>query len=356
MINEENCWNIETTQRQFVYNEKEQKIVSLNNETLFPIKISDLENFENYFGIALLGNIEKLFSKKNKHTLQIGEDKIELETILSSPDLPLLNAMDVDGQKRVIDARKGLEDIDQAMVGDQEVVQVFGTPFQIGNSYLQNALLKTLGGTEKRVLNLSKENLSIYTLPNDLVADAINKIPSVYCSSPIHELDFKNIIEIEGEEFIEGKFIPFREDLSSILIQRKNNRPLHLEGGGHRNELVAKFNPMTISEPYFLSEHRMVGAYTLTEDYQPKELLFSFQKKTSWLSFNDSFLPIFKKIIVFRRAQLWNYVLFELRDTFSAGEYIAVEKETPNRILVEKKRGGIRPKIIKASDLSLIHI
>jgi len=350
MINEENCWNIETTQKQFVYNEKEQKIVTLNNKTLFPIKISDLENFENYFGSALLGNIEKLFSKKSKHTLQIGKDKIELETIHSTPDLPLLNAMDIDGQKRVIDARKGLENIDQAMVGDQEVVQVFGTPFQIGNSYLQNALLKTLGGTEKRVLNLSKENLSIHTLPNDLVADAINKIPSVYCNSPIHELDFKNIIEIEGEEFIEGKFIPFREDLSSILIQRKNNRPLHLEGGGHRNELVSNFNQMTISDSYFLGEDRMVGAYTLTEDYQPKELLFSFQKKTSWLSFNDSFLPIFKKIIVFRRAQLWNYVLFELRDTFSAGEYIAVEKEAPNRILVEKKRGDIRPKIIKASD------
>ena len=81
-----------------------------------------------------------------------------------------------------------------------------------------------------------------------------------------------------------------------------------------------------------------------------KELLFSFQKKTSWLSFNDSFLPIFKKIIIFRRAQLWNYVLFELRDTFSSGEYIAVEKEAPHRILVEKKRGDVRPKIIKASD------
>ena len=349
-INEDNCWNIETTRKQFVYQEKEKKIFALNEETLFPIRIADLENFENFYGSALLGKVEKLFSKKDKHTLQIGTDKIELEAILSSPDLPLLNAFDIDGQKRVIDARRGLDDIDQAMVGDQEVVQVFGKPFQIGNSYLQNALLKTLGGTEKRVLNLSKEKLSIYNLPNDLVSDAVNKIPSVYCNSPIHELDFENIIEVDGEEFIEGKFIPFREDLSSILIQRKNNRPLHLEGGGHRNELVTNFNPLTISESYFLGEDKMIGAYTLTEEYQTKELLFSFQKKTSWLSFNDSFLPIFKKIIVFRRSQLWNYILFELRDTYSSGEYIAVEKEAPFRILVEKKRGDIRPKIIKASD------
>jgi len=55
-------------------------------------------------------------------------------------------------------------------------------------------------------------------------------------------LDFENIIKIEDEEFLVGKFIPLREDTSPIIIQKKNNRPLHLEGGAHRNELVTGFN------------------------------------------------------------------------------------------------------------------
>lgn len=342
--------NMATAKKHFVYNESKRTLFSLNDGQLYPEAVEEVIHYEDHFGSISIGKTTKLFSKKTYKTLAIGKKTIEIRKILSLPDQPLLNAIDAAGHKIVIDARKGFDQLEIAQIGDQEVVEVLGKPEKIGNSFLQNALLKTLGGTEKRVLDLSKEILSIYTLPNDLRAYPENQDLSVYAGHPILELDFENVITIEEEEFLLGKFIPFREDISSIVIQKNNNRPLHLEGGAHRNELVTGFNFTTLQNKYFLGHHRMVGVYTLKEDYKPEELLYSFNEKKSWLKLNDDYLPIFRKIITLKNAQDWDYLLFELRDLFNSTEFVAVESVDPYRILVEKKRGKISPKVFKSKD------
>ena len=342
--------NMATTKKQFVYNETKRTIFSLNDGQLYPEAVEEVTHYEDHFGAITNGKTTKLFSKKTYKTLAIGTKTIEIRKILSLPDQPLLNAIDAAGNKIVIDARKGFDQLEIAQIGDQEVVKVLGKPEKIGNTFLQNALLKTLGGTEKRVLDLSKEILSIYTLPTDLKAYPENQDYSVYNGHPILELDFEHIITIEGEEFLLGKFIPYREDISSIVIQKKNNRPLHLEGGAHRNELVTGFNFSTLQKKYYLGHHRMVGVYTLKEDYKPEELLFSFHEKKSWLKFNDDYLPIFRKIIKLKNARNWDYLLFELRGLFNSTEFVAVEGIEPHRILVEKNRGKISPKVFNSKD------
>jgi hypothetical protein len=273
-----------------------------------------------------------------------------LRNIESAPNLPLWNAVDDNSQKIVIDARQGFEHLKLARIGDQNIVEVLDEPQKVGNSFLQNALLKTLAGNEKRVIDLSKDELKIYTLPADLKSNSINEEHSVYRNNPIHELDFTNPITIEDEEFLVGKFVPFREDISPIIIQKSNNRPLQLEGGAHKNEIVTAFNFKTLETEFFLGNHRMVGSFTLTEDYKKEELVFSFQEQKSWLRFGDDFLPIFKKVFTVENSKGWACSLFEIRDFNSKAEFVAVENSPPYRILVNQKGGKSELKIFKGSD------
>jgi hypothetical protein len=252
--------------------------------------------------------------------------------------------------KIVIDARQGFNHLKIAKVADQNIIDFFAAPQKIDTSFLQSAFLKTLGETEKRVIDLTKDALRIYTLPADLKSSSINEEHSVYKNSPIHKLNFSNPITIGEEEFIVGKFIPFREDISSIIIQKSNNRPLPLEGGGHKNELVTAFNFKTLESEFFLGNHRIIGTFTLTEDYKKEELIFSFQKQKSWLKFGDEFLPIFKQIVTLQNEKGWACCLFEIRYLSSKSKFVAVENNPPYRVLVKHKGGKAELKIFKGSD------
>lgn len=350
LVNGEVLRNVKTEKKAFVFNETQQKVFRLNNGEIIPNSVKDLDNFENHFATYSFENIINVFSKKSVEVIDIQGFTGILQNIMASPEQPLWNALDGNNRKIVIDARQGLEYLKIAKIDAQNIIEVFDEPQKIGNSFLQNAHLKTLGGTEKRVIDLTKDELKIYTLPSDLKSNSINDEHSIYRNSPIHELDFSNPITIEEEEFLVGKFIPFREDISSIIIQKSNNRPLQLEGGGHKNEIVTAFNFKTLEAEFFLGKHRMIGTFTLTEDYKKEELIFSFNKQKSWLRFGDEFLPIFKKIVTVQNEKGWACCLLEIRDSSTKSEFVAVENNPPYRILVKQKGGKPVLKIFKGSD------
>lgn len=342
--------NVKTEKKAFVFNETQQKVFTLNEGEIMPNSVKDLANFENHFAVFSFENNLDVFSKKKLKVIDIQGFTGFLQNINSSPDQPLWNALDGNSQKIVIDARQGFDHLKIAKIDHQNIVKVFDSSHKIGNSFLQNALLKTLGGTEKRVIDLTKDELKIYTLPDDLKSNPINDEHSVYKNSPIHELDFSNPITIEEEEFLVGKFIPFREEISPIIIQKSNNRPLQFEGSNHKNEIVTAFNFKTLETKFFLGKHRMIGAFTLTENYKKEELIFSFQEQKSSLRFGEEFLPIFKKIVPIENEKGWTCSLFEIRNTTPKSEFVAVESHPPYRILVRQKGGKSELKLFKGSD------
>ena len=115
-------------------------------------------------------------------------------------------------------------------------------------------------------------------------------------------------------------------------------------------ELVTSFDKITQNQSYYLGEHRLISAHTLTEDLKEKELLFSLTTLGNWLPFYDAYLPPFRRIVELQGGANWEYLLLELRGVASAVEYVAVEKQAPYRLLVETRRGKPIPKIVKSTE------
>jgi len=345
--------NMRLNNESFVYNETTKEIFTLNNGAISPDAIFDPVVFANYYGIIEVGNSRKYFYKDTKEIIQLSEDQIAVQEINGQFDQKLLNAKDTKGQPLVLDARNGFNALVKAFSNEQEIVAINGVPQNIGTQVLQNAALKTLGGTEKRVIDLNDENLDVFTLPKDLCAYPEDDRPSVFQGNPIMSLNFEEPIRIKDEVFFKGEFIPFHDRPHPIIIQEKNGLPLHLEGGGHRNELIVSFNIETLDKLSYLGRHRMIGANTLTEDHKEKELLFSIEKKKSWLAFNEHFLPIFKRATVLKDGIENAFVLYELRDTAGTPVYIVVEKAAPYGIWVETKRGLESIKMVERIDRSI---
>ena len=349
-IEGEDLYNMKTKSKSFVYNETKNSIFTLNDGTIRPASISDLEGFENYYAFASINKIQHLFLKKNNTIVTVGEDELTIKSLMSKASQKLFNAIATNDEKVVLDARKGLEHLELAKSGDQKIHEILDQPHSIGNAVLQNALLQTLGGSETRVINLNDEKLSVFTLPQDLKEYSENNTPSSFQGNPVLSIDFENLIELHGEFFLKGTFLSFFGNVHSVIVQQKNARPLHLDGAGHRNELVTDLNPATLKTSYNIGPHRMIGAYTLTEDLKENELLFSIDTKKSWLSFYESFLPILKRVVELKDFTGWKYFLFELREISTTIEYIAVEIAPPHRVLVEKQKGKPVPKIVKSKE------
>jgi hypothetical protein len=339
--------NMSTKTKQFVYNETNQSIYTLNAGSIQPNAIKDPVHFSEHFGIAIINGQEKYFNKYSQQTLQLGEDKVEIGAILSNHNAKLLNALSVKGEKLVLDVRQGFDYVKRATSNGQNIAAVESYPKNVGQKMLQNALLNTLGGTEKRVIDLNSEQLAIFTLPDNLMADPANISPSIYQSNPILELDFKNLIKIEDEVFLVGKFLPYHDTPTTVLIQRSNNQPLHLEGASHKNQLVTQFIDSTLKEKFYIGNNRMIGAKSLSEDGKEINILFSFQKKSTWIPFNETALPILNRVIRTNTTGQWSYLLFEiLKSEGKEKQYIAVEQKAPHRILVERKKGVENLKIL----------
>lgn len=337
-----------TATDRFVFNETDKEIFKLNNGTIRPNAVSNPDFFSEYLGIADIQGEKKYFHKKQKNILQLDTAGIEIETILTKKENhKLLNALSTKGEKIVLDVRKGFDHLERAYANGQAVAEVYEYPRNVGRKMLQNASLNTLGGTEKRVIDLNANQLTIFILPQKLAADPAGIAPSLYQSNPLIELDFKHPIKIMGEAFFKGIFLPYHDTPKEVLIQAQSNQPLHLEGNGHKNELVTAFIPSTTKEKYFIGEHRMIGAKTLQEDGQEGQILFAFQRKTTWIPFNETALPITHNVVKVNTPGDWDYLLFEVKDVDNTLKFMVVEKEAPHRVLVERKKGKEQPKLLE---------
>jgi len=98
----------------------------------------------------------------------------------------------------------------------------------------------------------------------------------------------------------------------------------------------------------------MVGAVTLNEDLKEGELLFSIHKNKSWLPFYDSFLPVFRRVVQLEGTDYWPCNLFEALEHTTTGEYIAVEKKEPYRLLAQRKKGKVVPKVVTTRSRALL--
>lgn len=343
-------YNIKTLTEAFVYNETRNEVFKLNDGTIEPDAVVSAKGFETYYAFAEIEGVQRLFYKRKGTLVQLGESQLEIKELLAEDDQKLLNAISTNDEEIVLDARKGFDQLTLAESGDRRIVKVLEKPKSIGNHVLQNVKLQTLGGSEPRVIDLNQEDLAVFTLPDNLKEYPERETASSFQSNPILSIDFDTVQEIDGEAFIVGDFLSFFGNVHSVILQQKNAKPIHLEGAGHRNELVSGFNLATLTNTYHLGIHRMIGAYTLTEDLKENELLFALDTKRSWLSFYDAYLPILKRVVEFKDETPWEYLLFELRELSSTVEYIAIEKEAPHRVLVERKRGKPVPKIVKSKE------
>ena len=90
----------------------------------------------------------------------------------------------------------------------------------------------------------------------------------------------------------------------------------------------------------------MIGAKTLKEDGQEGQILFAFQRKTTWIPFNETALPVTQNVVKVNTPGDWDYLLFEVKDVDNTLKFMVVEKQAPHRILVERKKGKEQPKLL----------
>jgi len=225
----------------------------------------------------------------------------------------------------------------------------------MGSKRLQQVIIETLGGEIKRVVNINESVISSFTLPKELRLMSDQETASVFAGNFISAIDYDTELLIEGKTFINAKFISFSGKTYPVILEKDTGRPLHLQGLGYRNELASTWVNHTIKNRFYLGENRMVGVNTISESLKENELLFSVQQLTSWLTFYDNYLPIFKQIIEVEDSitDTWDYHLFELRETAKEKEYIAVEKVPPYRILADKKTSEYHPRIVKSKKKSI---
>jgi len=352
-VGSDSLHNVKTDRLNLIYNISQKNIYTINEDKIQPDSLVDVPGFEAYYAYADYDGDRKLIYKKHNCVVQLGKDEIEVKSILSTEKSKLIVAKNLRDEPIVLDARKGFDQLELAVVGEQLLVEVLGEPFKLSGTILQNVMLKTLGGSTPRVVDLNNEALSIFTLPSNLSVYPDQYAASGFQNNEICKVDYEKPITKGDTKFYPADFISYFGNSHSVLLYADSGKPLQLDGAGHRNELVTGFNMKTFDENYFLGEHHMVGAYTLTEDLKENEILFSLNDFNSWLPFYDAYLPIFRRVIEAQNSDGWNYLLFELREISGEIEYAVVEKEAPYRIWAIKQGGKPAPKLIKQKEKDL---
>ena len=347
-------YNVATDHRTFVYNATDNAVFTLNDGALRPARIAEIVGFERYFFLAEIDGMNKVCAKRSGEVLSFGADGIEVAEILSSPASKLLNARSGLGGKIVLDVRRGADKATLAVADGRIVEEALGTPYRVGDHALQHIRLASLGGAVDRLVDLEVAELTTYTLPEDMTEYPDQPQSSCFGGNPLLRIGFDKPFTVQGEKFFRATFLNYLGEERDVVLQYGNARPLHLDGAGHRNELVTGFKPATVANPYRLGENLMVGVVTLNEEMKEGELLFSIRKNKSWLPFYDSFLPVFRRVIELEGTEYWPCLLFEALEHNATGEYIAVEKEEPYRLLAQRKKGKIVPKIVTARSRALL--
>ncbi len=347
-------YNVATEHQSFVYDASSRSIYTLNGGALQPFSIEEIPGFEAYFFMAVVNGERKLCDKRAGTVLQFGPEKLEVAEILSPASAKLLNVRGTLGNNFVIDLRLGPDKVRLATADGKTIEEVIGSPYRIGDHALQHIRLASLGGAVNRLVDLELKSLTTYTLPEDLTEYPDQPQSSCFGGNALLRIKFEEPFEVQGEKYFRAIFLNYLGEEREVILEYSNARPIHLEGAGHRNELVVGFKPETIHRPYRLGENVMVGAITLNEELKQGELLFSIHRNRSWLPFYDSFLPVFRRVIQLEGTDYWPCYLFEALEHTSTGEYIAVEKQEPYRLLAQRKKGKIIPKIVTAQSRALL--
>jgi len=357
-IDKSKYFNVSGPREQFVIAEEDGKIFLLDEGSIRPEKITDSEVLNEYYGFASIDGQRKLFSKKEMAVLKFGKDALEVAEITYNTSDKLINAIDTNGNNLVLDLRFGFDNISLAETNGYKIMEIYGSPMQIGSKTLQNAYVETLGGKVRRVIDINVKSLPCFTLPENLGQVSLEDQVSLFAGNPLCEIQFLKETRLEDRVFITADFESFSGKEYPIILEKKSGTPLHLPGVAHRNELASSWVDYTRSNAFYLGENRMVGVNTISEDLKESKLLFSVQQMTSWLPFYDKYLPIFKQVAEVKDnngidskkssklKESWEYHLFELAELSGDKEYIVVEKKAPYRLLAQKKSGEYFPRIV----------
>ena len=350
----DDLFRVRTPQSTFVFDAQKSDVFAIDGGELLPQHIRLHPDFPNYLLIATVNGKEVICDRLTQTTLAVGPDHIRVKKITGRKGERLLAAIGERDEALVLDTVAGMSSLTLAQVDGRAIVETVGSPFRLGGRVLQHCMLRQTGSPVPRVVVISDDELPLFTLPWDMVAYDDQPIPSSFAGAPILRVILDAAIDVMGNFFFPATFLSYANAEEDVLLQAANGRPLHLDGEGHRNELVTTLVPGTLNAGHKLGDHRMLGARTLTHGYQRGELMFSAENHRSWLSFYDGFLPIFRRVVSFDPgAANYHFVLYELRETGGTGEYVAVEKEPPHRILVTKLDGRYFPKIITNKDRNL---
>ena len=351
-IGKTKVFNVSTPTEKFVLIEDDGSIFKLDDGAIKPERLEDAVALSKYYGFAIVDGQRKMFSKKQKSILRFGKDSLEVSEIIYNSADKIINAIDTNGNKLALDLRHGFEEVVLAESADGvKISEVYGNAMPIGNKTLINAYIETLGGSSRRVVDISQKVLNFFTLPIDLKEISDQSTPSVFAGNFISEIKFFDEQVINGNTFISADFMSFTGKEYPVILDKKSGWPLHLHGAGHRNELATSWEEYTLQKTFYLGGERMLAVKTLGEDQSENNLLFSIDQMTSWIPFYENYLPIFKHIVDLKEKageEHNNYHLFELREASKEKEYLAVEKIPPYRILVDNKSGVYRPRIVKA--------
>ncbi len=354
-IGNDKLYNVDNGTNRFVIRESDLTIFTLDDGLVQPRFVFDPIRYDEYFGLAMVDGKSKLFSKEELVIMHFGGDNVEVSKMNNCPHDKFINAVDVNGNKLVLDLRLGISNIKMSFVDGNKLTEICGTAMRFSSTTLLNVTVEKLRGDVKRVVSINKEELSYYTLPKDLVQTAAENMPSVFAGNPFCEINYSQETIIGSKVFISASFVVYTGKQFSVILEKESGHPLHLEGNGHRNELASTWVDDTLSKSFNLGMNRMVCVNTVTENFKEHQLLFSVEKLTSWLPFFDNYLPIMRQILEIQGSgqENWDYHLFELGEVSKHKEYLAVEKIAPYRLLTDKKDSGYYPRIVKSKSKSI---
>ena len=342
-VGDSTLYNLRTEREALVYDDKTGNRFRIGDDDTTAVAVAP--GFENDFFFATIGGRRRLCSVHSGQLVELGRQKLQVGKLLGKAGAKLLNAQSVSGAPLVIDLREGAAFPELGVLGDRRILRTVGPSLRIGERVLQHVEVDSRGGAIPRVTDLQEPQLAEFTLPRDLTIYPDQKDASGFAGNPLLRVDFLEPVTVLGHEFFPAVFLSDMGDERPVLLQAGNARPLHVDGARHRNELVTAFSERN-PRPDRIGEHRMVSVRTLNEELEEGQMLLSIDRGKTWLPFYESFLPVFRRALHIPEIATWDCVLFEALGPGGAGEYVAVERNKPHRVLARKSRKGVEPRII----------
>ncbi len=338
--------NVTAGHRSYVYSLVHHQLFSLHDGAIRPQKVVPLSHYSEYYACAYINDQPQLYYIHTLQLIHIDDQEYSIKSIEESKPKKLINAINSFDEAIVLDARTDYLSIDVAQVDGYQIAEVYGEPVQLGTAILQNAEINVTGGRQRRVLRLDTENLELFCLDSELKAFPEGDQASVFSGNPVIEIYFDQPVMLADEVYFPLYIIPYHEEPTRAYIHRKTKKILRIEAQSNRYELVTHIPDN--SNPHHIGDYQLSTVKTLTEDFQEQNLMICQQSLRAWLPVFDDYLPPLESIVEASAEGYWNYQLFKIRSNHQDKQYIAAERLSPFRILVEEKNNKIVPKLISS--------